>query len=93
MISILKQIDYQFLCDYDAFLRSYKPFEPGLTALAHNTIMKHLARLRTLINLAIKLEWMEHYPFKAFKLSYKQTNRKYLMKEELNHFSLFYNIF
>ena len=79
----LKQIDYQFICDYDAFLRSYKPLEPGLTALSHNTIMKHLSRFRTLINLAIKLEWMEHYPFKAFRLSYKQTHRKYLMKEEM----------
>jgi len=80
----LKQIDYGFLTDFEAFLRSYQPSESGQRPLAHNTVMKHLSRFRTLMNLAIKLGWMEHYPFKAYKLSYKQSDRKYLTKEELS---------
>ena len=80
----LKQIDYAFLTDFEAFLRAYQPKESGQRPLAHNTVMKHLSRFRTLMNLAIKLGWMEHYPFKAYKLSYKQSDRKYLSNEELN---------
>ncbi|MBI9064944.1 MAG: site-specific integrase, partial [Marinilabiliaceae bacterium] len=80
----LKQIDYAFLTDFEAFLRAYQPTESGQRPLAHNTVMKHLSRFRTLMNLAIKLGWMEHYPFKAYKLSYKQSDRKYLSKEELS---------
>ena len=79
----LKQIDYQFICDFEAFMRSHQPLESGLKALSHNSIMKHIARLRTYINLAIKLGWIEHYPFKAFQLSYKPGNRKYLTQEEI----------
>ncbi|MBI9064797.1 MAG: site-specific integrase [Marinilabiliaceae bacterium] len=80
----LKQINYGFLTDFEAFLRAYQPTESGQRTLGHNTVMKHLSRFRTLMNLAIKLGWMEHYPFKAYKLSYKQSDRKYLSKEELS---------
>jgi len=80
----LKQIDYAFLTDFEAYLRSYQPVESGQRPLGHNTVMKHLSRFRTLANLAIKLGWMEHYPFKAYKLTYKQSDLKYLTKEDLS---------
>ena len=80
----LNDIDYSFITDFEAFLRGYQPIESGQRPLGHNTIMKHLCRFRTLMNLAIKLGWMTHYPFKAYKLSYKQSDRGYLTKEELN---------
>ncbi|MBK3517717.1 phage integrase SAM-like domain and Arm DNA-binding domain-containing protein [Carboxylicivirga marina] len=80
----LAQIDYQFICDFEVYLRTWQPLNMGQRKLAHNTVMKHLSRLRTLINFAIKLGWMSHYPFKAYKLSYKQSNRKYLSQEELD---------
>ncbi|MBI9065562.1 MAG: site-specific integrase [Marinilabiliaceae bacterium] len=81
----LNQINYSFLTDFEAYLRSYQPTESGQRPLCHNTVMKHMCRFRTLMNLAIKLSWMTHYPFKAYKLSYKQANRGFLTKEELNH--------
>jgi site-specific recombinase XerD len=89
----LKNIDYRFITDFEAFLRSYQPKDLNERKLSHNSIMKHLSRLRTLINLAIKLNWMDNYPFKSFKLSYKAGNRTYLTQEELRrvmdkHFDL-----
>ncbi|MCT4643740.1 MAG: site-specific integrase [Carboxylicivirga sp.] len=80
----LQQVDYRFIREYETFLRSWQPLEMGQRKLAHNTVMKHLSRLRTLINFAIKLDWISHYPFKGYKLSYKQGDRKYLSLEELN---------
>ncbi|MCT4648361.1 MAG: site-specific integrase [Carboxylicivirga sp.] len=79
----LAQIDYRFISDFEIFLRSYQPEDLKTRTLSHNTVMKHLARLRSLINFAIKLEWMKNYPFKAYTLSYKPSVRKYLTKEEL----------
>ncbi|TRX70397.1 site-specific integrase [Carboxylicivirga sp. M1479] len=79
----LKKIDYRFITDFEAFLRKYQPPEQAIRKLAHNSIMKHLARLRTLINLAIKLEWIENDPFKFYKICYKKSKRTFLSKDEL----------
>jgi len=79
----LKQIDYGFLTDFEAFLRAYQPTESGQRPLQHNTIMRHMSRFRTLMNLAIKLGWLSQYPFKAYKISYKQSKRGYLTQEKL----------
>ncbi|MBK3518246.1 site-specific integrase [Carboxylicivirga marina] len=79
----LSKIDFRFLTDFEAFLWQYQPLDLGVRKLAHNTIMKHLAHLRTIINLAIKLGWMEKYPFKSYKISYKQSKRTYLTMYEL----------
>ncbi len=79
----LRQIDYRFLTDYESFLRAYQPKENGQRPLQHNTVMRHMSRFRTLINLAIKLGWLSQYPFKAYKISYKQSKRGYLTQEEL----------
>jgi site-specific recombinase XerD len=80
----LKHIDYQFICDYEAFLRAHQPLTSGMKELAHNSIMRHMARLRTYINLAIKLGWIQHYPFKAYPLSYKHGTRKHLTQQQLD---------
>jgi len=84
----LRQIDYKFITEYEAFLRSYQPPSQSKRKLAHNTVMKLMSRFRTLINFAIKLEWMEHYPFRAYKLSYKQSTRTFLDARELKTIEL-----
>jgi len=80
----LSQIDYQFISDYEVFLRTYQPDKNKPRVLAQNTLMKQLSRFRTILNLGNKLGWMEHYPFKAYKLSFKKTSRKYLTQDELD---------
>lgn len=79
----LKQINYRFITDFEAFLRKPHPTKYGTRRLGHNTIMKHLCRLRSLVNFAIKLDWMTDYPFKSYRMSYKQTKVRYLTQKEL----------
>src|SRR5690606_37528151 len=57
----LKQLNYQFILDFENFLRNYKP-KRARRALTNNGVMKHLERLKKLLNLACKLEWVEKDP-------------------------------
>ena len=45
--------------------------------------MKHLERLKKLINLALKLEWIDKDPFARYSLKFTKFDRVYLNKEEL----------
>ena len=47
----LKQLDYRFVCDFEYFLHSYWP-KGHPKALGHNTVMKHIQRLRKMVTLA-----------------------------------------
>src|SRR5690606_22322573 len=61
----LKHISYSFIVDFETFLRTaltLKKHQP----LSNNGIMKHLERLKKLINLALKLEWIDKDPFARY---------------------------
>ena len=45
--------------------------------------MKHLKRFKKMMNLAIKLEWMQKNPFSQFQLRYNKYDRQYLNEREL----------
>ena len=51
----LKQINYRFITDFEYFLRTYKSKTHRPTP-SNNGVMKHLERLKKLMNLAQKLE-------------------------------------
>src|SRR5690606_4863450 len=51
--------------------------------LSNNGIMKHLERLKKLINLALKLEWIDKDPFARYSLKFTKFDKVYLNKEEL----------
>ncbi|MCU4158355.1 site-specific integrase [Carboxylicivirga sp. A043] len=78
----LRQIDYGFIVDYETFLNEYKMLE-SYKGLSQNSIMKHLAWLRCILNLGVRLKWMTSNPFDTYKLRYKKTERGYLSQEEL----------
>ncbi|MFV8282719.1 site-specific integrase [Christiangramia marina] len=79
----LKQINYQFITDFEHFLRNYKPVRDR-KAPTNNGVMKHLERLKKLLNLAQKLEWVDKDPFSKFQLKFKKAERAFLSEEELN---------
>ncbi|MEO2128202.1 MAG: site-specific integrase [Christiangramia sp.] len=79
----LKQINYQFITDFEHFLRNYKP-KRDRKAPTNNGVMKHLERLKKLLNLAQKLEWVDKDPFAKFQLKFKRSERAFLNEEELN---------
>ena len=78
----LSQLRYKFLVGFEKFLREYEP-EDHHKPCGQNTIMKHIERLRKMINLAIKNEWLEKDPFVKFKPTFLKKQREFLTEEEL----------
>ena len=78
----LSQLNYQFITELDMFLRSYEP-KDHRKPMGNNTVMKHLERLRKIVNLAIRNEWLEKDPFQKFRLKFEKKDRGYLTQDEL----------
>ncbi|WP_346210598.1 site-specific integrase [Gelidibacter algens] len=72
----LIDISFEFISDFECFLRKK-------SRLNHNGVMKHLTRLKKLINLAIKLDWLIRNPFINFTIRFLKTERDILNKNEL----------
>ena len=78
----LNRLNYQFICDFENFLRNYQPLDHH-APLGNNGVMKHLERLRKLANLAVRMEWIEKNPFAAYRLKFKKVHRDCLTEREL----------
>lgn len=65
------------------FLRSYSPKKDRKTCGTNGT-MKHLERLKKLLNLAIKLEWLEKNPFRSYSFNFEKNDRQFLTERELH---------
>jgi site-specific recombinase XerD len=79
----LKHINYQFITDFEMFLRSYSVKKERKTCGTNGT-MKHLERLKKLLNLAIKLEWLDKNPFKSYSFKFEKNDRQFLTERELH---------
>ncbi|MGN7515361.1 MAG: site-specific integrase [Allomuricauda sp.] len=80
----LRQLNYKFISDLEMFLVNYYP-KGHPKAMGHNTVMKHLQRLRKIINLAYQLEWIDRDPFLRWKPTFEQKQREFLNANELNN--------
>ncbi|MXV14350.1 site-specific integrase [Hufsiella ginkgonis] len=78
----LSELSYRFITDFELYLRKLKD-NSGESALGNNGVMKHIERFRKMINLAIRLEWIDKNPFIAYKLKFEKVERQFLTKEEL----------
>ncbi|WP_116769554.1 site-specific integrase [Maribacter litoralis] len=78
----LSELDYDFIIKFEKFLRSYVP-EDHQQRMGNNTVMKHIARFRKLINLSLKLGWIQRDPFINFESKYIKTERGFLRLDEL----------
>lgn len=77
----LSELDYKFIFDFESFLRNCKPLHKH-QPLSNNGIMKHMERLKKIINLAVTMQWVKQDPFPKYKLRYEETDRKYLSLSE-----------
>ncbi|MBR8534011.1 site-specific integrase [Carboxylicivirga sediminis] len=89
---LLKELNYRFITEFEAFLRAHQPTDHQ-RPLTNNGIMKHMERFRKMINMAVKLEWLEKNPFDKYRLNFKKTERAFLTPQELQrleekHFSI-----
>jgi integrase len=78
----LKQLNYKFIIDFEQFLRKVKNKQVKFM-LTNNGVMKHLERFKKMVNLAIKLEWINKNPFQKFQLKFNKYDRQYLNEREL----------
>jgi integrase/recombinase XerD len=72
----LKQIDYEFIIDFENYLRNKDKIN-------NNGLMKHMERFKKLLNLAEYLEWIDKNPGHKFKLKFEKSEREFLTEEEL----------
>ncbi|GEO10042.1 site-specific integrase [Segetibacter aerophilus] len=78
----LKDINYKFVTSFEYFLKTFKPLDHH-KPIGNNGVMKHMERFRKMINVALKNEWLEKDPFKAYKLKFNRYERGFLTTEEL----------
>lgn len=79
----LSSLNYQFITEFEFYLRTCKPLEIN-NPLTNNGIMKHMERLRKMVTMSYKMEWIVKDPFSNYKLKFKRTEMSFLNKEELH---------
>jgi len=78
----LSELNYKFITDLEVYLRQVEG-KNGAFAMANNGVMKHLERFCKMINLAVKLEWLDRNPFHAYQLKFEKVERECLTTLEL----------
>ncbi|MBW8333292.1 MAG: phage integrase SAM-like domain-containing protein [Prolixibacteraceae bacterium] len=78
----LKSLNYRFLADFEYFLRKHSPTD-HYRPMESNTVMKHIERLRKMIKMAVRYEWLENDPFISFQQKFHRVERGFLSEEEL----------
>ncbi|MBK3517531.1 site-specific integrase [Carboxylicivirga marina] len=78
----LSQLKYGFLTGFEKFMKESESINPDKPC-NHNTIMKHIERLKKVVNLAVRNEWLEKDPFMQFKPSFIKNDIAFLNQREL----------
>lgn len=78
----LSNLNYKFINDFADFLFNYWP-KGHVNAMSHNTVMKHVQRLRKIVTLAFHIEWIEKDPFVRWKPTFEKKERDFLNANEL----------
>jgi site-specific recombinase XerD len=78
----LSELRYKFITDFELYLLNHIP-KDHQKPLTNNGAMKHLERLKKMIALAVKMEWLIKDPFSRFKLRFNKVDRGYLEAKEL----------
>ena len=79
----LSELSFSFVTKLDHYLRNYIPPKNGKT-LANNAVVKNIQRLRKIINLSVKLEWIDRDPFSSYQSKFTKTERRYLSQSDLD---------
>jgi integrase len=73
----LTDLDHQFITGYEFFLKSVRNVE-------HNTAMGIIKKLKKIVRICVANEWIEKDPFMSYKVKIRETNRPYLLQDELD---------
>jgi site-specific recombinase XerD len=72
----IKQLNYEFISNYEFWLKSERKCD-------HNTSVKYLSNFKKIVHICIKHGWLDKDPFVGFKMTKREVERPFLMKEEL----------
>ena len=78
----LSELNYQFITEFEIFLRKGAPLDES-NPLTNNGIMKHMERLKKMVTLAAKMEWISKDPFQRYSLRFQKVDKAFLTAEEL----------
>lgn len=76
----VKEVNYQFITDYEFYLKTVQ-------GLQHNTAMGILKKLKKIIRQCVANEWLSRDPFTNYKIRTQETNRDFLLEDELSTLS------
>ena len=72
----LKQLSYEFVTDFEFYLKSEKSIDV-------NTNAKYIKNLKKIVRECVSKNWLDKDPFMAYKVKSKQTEREYLTELEI----------
>ena len=78
----LDELNYKFIKDFVKFVLQRQP-DAHQKPCTQNGAMKHAERLRKMVNLAIKEEWLDKDPFVKFQRKFEKKERGFLTQAEL----------
>lgn len=67
----LKRIQYSFITDLEHYLKTVRKCN-------HNSTQKYIRSFRKIINNAIRNDWLDKDPFKAYRVKLKDTKRVFI---------------
>ena len=79
----LSELSYGILTRFEHFLRTYKPVDHQKPIVNNNTVMKHIQRLRKVVTMSVRLEWLDKDPFRQYKCKFTKSERTYLSETDL----------
>jgi integrase/recombinase XerD len=78
----LSKLSYSFVFKFENFLLSKRCESENI--MKRNTAVKYIQRLKSVVNLGLRLEWIDREPFKTYVCSYDPVDRGYLTQRELD---------
>lgn len=78
----LLELNFQFITEFEIFLRKTSPLDEN-NPLTNNGVMKHMERLRKMVTLAAKMEWIPKDPFQQYSLKFQKVDKAFLTIQEL----------
>ena len=75
----LKDIGYDFILEFENMLRAHNQ-----GAIANNTMITHIQRLRKMTTMAYHMEWIDRDPFAKYKAKHEKVERGFLTETELS---------
>jgi site-specific recombinase XerD len=79
----LHELNYKFIKDFETFLYNHKPADHQ-KPIQTNGVVKHMVRIKKMIGLAVKLEWIDKDPFARYSIKAQKVNRDCLSQSELS---------